>query len=87
MSNEKFTQDEWSVNNVGMTGDVFDVVFGDDEECVCEIVHEEADAHLIASAPDMYRMLERLSEYRSFQGVPAWTDEISKLLAKARGES
>lgn len=37
--------------------DLYEVQFGDDGECVCEIVHTEANAKLIAAAPDMYAAL------------------------------
>ena len=54
----------------------------------------KADWHLIASAPDLYSMLERCSvvlkgiQYRHNTSVIEDTlDEISKELAKARGES
>ena len=51
-----------------------------------------ANAHLIASAPDMYKLLESISlEARSFvdRGGKAttWLRDAELLLAKARGES
>lgn len=45
-----------------------------------------ANANLIAAAPEMYEMLDSLSDYSTFQGVPAWVHDIKLLLAKARGE-
>lgn len=45
-----------------------------------------ANAHLIAAAPDMYKMLERFSKYFEEMCEGEVTDEINNLLAKARGE-
>ena len=44
---------------------------------------------LIAAAPEMYAMLERIMDYRTggpFIANPTKTEEIYNLLAKARGE-
>lgn len=53
-----------------------------------------ANANLIAAAPDMYKMLEQMTKFRdSYSGDEVIqyfldnTDDIEKLLAKARGES
>lgn len=50
-----------------------------------EISHEEANAnaYLIAAAPDMYEMLEMIMEVHAEYYL---RNEIEKLLAKARGE-
>ncbi len=62
---------------------------------VCSIKYHEpydeadANAHLIAAAPEMYAMLERIMDYRTggpFIANPTKTEEIYNLLAKARGE-
>ena len=52
-------------------------------ECIAEIIHIESDAHLIAAAPEMYRMLDAIATLRM---IPT-EEKLSELLAKARGES
>ena len=42
-----------------------------------------ANAHLIAAAPEMYEMLEQLSDLDECQMLKS---KINQLLAKARGE-
>lgn len=54
-----------------------------DFECIHTGETAEANAHLIAAAPEMYEMLESISENPSETNVI----HIKKLLAKARGES
>ena len=44
----------------------------------------KANAHLIAAAPEMYRMLEQL--HGTLSKVPVLQREIEKVLKKARGE-
>lgn len=92
---EKFTQGEWRVDNVGLTGDIFDVTFNADGECVAEHVHTEADAHLISQAPAMYRMLEEMDKLLTMLDIETHPQieldcvcyDINQLLAKARGEN
>lgn len=68
---------------------------------ICRLQHEP-DAHLIASAPEMYEMLERFLPYSTFDengdevfhgGDFHWNEdddpmieELKQILAKARGE-
>lgn len=48
---------------------------------------DTANAHLIASAPEMYEMLENvLTEYKDMLGMSQEVKGIEQLLAKARGE-
>lgn len=79
----KFTKGEWKVerfvNNKG-----FEISFNDDGEVVADYVHEEADAHLIAAAPEMYEMLARCARELARNGYE--TETVHELLAKARGE-
>ncbi|CAH9016774.1 hypothetical protein VPHK165_0084 [Vibrio phage K165] len=83
MSEAKFTKGEWEVKSTslhparikvkdkkGMEGKVI----GD--------VRNISDANLISSAPEMYELLEFISENPSETNVI----EIRRLLAKARGE-
>lgn len=57
----KFTKGDWKVNSL-VNGRGFDISFNDDGECIAEIIHIESDAHLIAAAPEMYKMLVELRE-------------------------
>lgn len=82
MSEAKFTKGEWKVNSL-VNGRGFDISFNDDGECIAEIIHIESDAHLIAAAPEMYRMLDAIATLRM---LPT-EEKLSDLLAKARGES
>ena len=82
MSEGKFTKGEWKVNSL-VNGRGFDISFNDDGECIAEIIHIESDAHLIAAAPEMYRMLDAIATLRM---LPT-EEKLSDLLAKARGES
>lgn len=46
-----------------------------------------ANAHLIAAAPEMYEMLEKvLVEYKEMLGMSQEVKDIEKLLSKSRGE-
>lgn len=94
MKKEKFTQGEWKVMNQTGRLDYSYMVYTGDE---CDRTNEgesKANAHLIAAAPKMYRMLTMLSMYvggfddggvnsKSCEQV---SGDIQKLLAKARGE-
>lgn len=95
---EKFTQGKWSVvnknaeyvkNTVILHGKPgkYDAAGG----CVDIDARTEANAHLIAAAPKMYRMLNALKdfncpfEYMDVDEMMAFSN-IDKLLAEARGE-
>ena len=48
---------------------------------------DEANARLIASAPEMYYILDIIDTYHAIKGVNnRWERTISKLLKKVRGE-
>ena len=93
MSKEKFTKGEWSIShdndhvgeyiNVGMA-QLYNSYH--DTEQSEQNAH---DAHLIAAAPDMYRMLNDMAIYLKSDGNGCFDNTvgvIDKLLAKARGE-
>ena len=103
MSKEKFTPGEWWVeitdHELADTGDYvtdFAVVTEKTGVAQCfdnSVVSEEeaaANCHLIATAPEMYRMLKYLADGVRWGGIQhtdrSLAAEIEKLLKKARGE-
>lgn len=97
MSNEKFTQGEWTVEEKSailncLTWFGFQVISQEKRKRICysetddkkNIPEMKANAALIAAAPDMYRMLEQL--HGTLSKVPVLQGEIEKVLKKARGE-
>jgi len=50
-------------------------------------VEVEANAHLIAVAPEMYKELSELAEWLEYrEDYKVWSKRVNKLLASARGE-
>ena len=88
---EKFTDGDWRVENAWCGYEILSHD-GNDANLVCGVdgdisnEDDEFNAHLIAAAPDMYRMLKMLEGFESSNGKAAWAHEITELLAKARGE-
>ena len=91
MSEDKFTPPPWSVPS---KGNIRGAVVAKDGEMVCDPSgagrHEdeaEANARLIAAAPEMYYILDIIDTYHAIKGVNnRWERTISKLLKKVRGE-
>lgn len=93
MSEAKFTKGPWvaisngSYFNIGPANeDSIVPVYPD--VCIGVMHHDEANAYLIAAAPEMYEMLEDFKDFAISQG---WKRSIvtaaEEILAKARGES
>jgi hypothetical protein len=94
MSETKFTKGEWviEVSNYG----TLEVVVLDADWQICQFTRSDDasnDANLIASAPEMYAMLEDLAQecqcdcgYKSCR-VERIRKDIDDMLTKARGES
>ena len=92
---EQFTQGDWNVppHTVG-PDDQCEVVFNEAGECIAEYVHSRDDAHLIAAAPKMYKLLQKFlpcdedgnGVFLYNDGSEYLGDEVTKLLAEARGE-
>ncbi len=87
MSEVNFTKGDW----VAVFNDTLDEWHIEANCCVngffdmpCAEIGSEEDAHLIAAAPEMYRMLERILANQAI-GSPLAL-EINQLLADARGE-
>ena len=91
MSEDKFTPPPWSVPS---KGNLRGAVVAKDGEVVCDPSgtgrHEDemdANARLIAAAPEMYYILDIIDTYHAIKGVNnRWERTISKLLKKVRGE-
>ena len=91
MSEDKFTPPPWSVPSKGK---LIGAVVAKDGEMVCDPSgagrHEdeaEANARLIAAAPEMYYILDIIDTYHAIKGVNnRWERTISKLMKKVRGE-
>jgi len=89
----KFTEGPWTFCQYNH-GEIVAIDKEDDEysELICDTLitgdeEWEANAHLIAAAPDMYAMLEDMYETLCLIGDDGEeTEEIKSLLAKARGE-
>jgi hypothetical protein len=93
MSEAKFTKGDWKISDGYRVG--VEVSFGDGffNIATCQIFNEaKANAHLIASAPEMYRVIEQIVRWQDSDGGEL--DEymnnsniaFKMLLAKARGE-
>lgn len=91
----EFTKGDWEAKDWSSFGD-WGVESGKSSIC-CAFgakfsKENEANAHLIAAAPKMYRILQEVSEIRdlSMDDAIGWlidnTDDILHLLAEARGE-
>ena len=91
MSEDKFTPGPW---NAPDGGNLRGAVVAKDGEVVCDPSgagrHEDemdANARLIAAAPEMYYILDIIDTYHAIKGVNnRWERTISKLLKKVRGE-
>lgn len=61
MRKKKFTEGDWKAVNRGNVygmGDIFEIQYSDDGECVAEIVHSEHDANLLAASKGLLSALE-----------------------------
>lgn len=95
----EYTKGEWRRTIIGMESKVVDdkVDVIAHLECRNTLEEIEANAHLIASAPDMYEALKdlaacfrnidfRVVDTEDQQWVKIAIDSMNKALAKARGE-
>lgn len=98
MSETKFTPGPWEAVSFNGNSLVVTELIVNEKEAIALLgtcgEKEQANAHLIAAAPDMYEALEAaVSEYGKPGGpwnVPSepgtWIDKARAALAKARGE-
>ena len=86
MTEAKFTPGPWEAHETGRSRSgvpEHEIHWSYIGECVAEIVHGPADAHLIAAAPKLYAALSYLNE----NGEMPLGTTIDDLLAEARGET
>ena len=91
MSEDKFTPGPWVAPNYG---NLNGAVVAKDGEMVCDPSgagrpedEMDANARLIAAAPEMYYILDIIDTYYDIKGVNnRWKRTISKLMKKVRGE-
>ena len=91
MSIDKFTPGPWSAPDKGK---LRGAVVAKDGEMVCDPSgagryedEMDANARLIAAAPEMYYILDIIDTYHALKGVNnRWERTISKLMKKVRGE-
>jgi len=87
---EKFTPGPWTVNEIGQHWNNkslthLEVTFGVYGECVCDTVYQRGDANLIAAAPELLSVLQKIVE--SGHILPHLKIESQWAIAKALGES
>lgn len=88
MSEVKFTKGAWVVSDYSEFDGTMRIMQGNITIAVSFGRHEsQANANIIAAAPEMYELLERLSPIMQDNRYFGVRDEIEGLLAKARGES
>ena len=99
MSQPKFTPGPWTVGHgYGIETAIkgwtyYPICYGKDEEQVCDIVYNKADADLIAAAPEMYEFIESLINEIEENGLMehessrhAILNDANRVIRKARGE-
>lgn len=95
----KHTPGPWTarpVPNVGVRGHTgYAIDFNEDQEQVVDFVYEEADANLIAAAPDLLEAAERYLKFRhagdtgmgyQYSGDHPQT-QLKNAIARAKGQS
>lgn len=99
MSEAKFTKREWVVvtepesEHYLLTVDCggimqVNVITSATDVTFSESIERSANAHLIAAAPEMYEMLEKIHDSMAGNGeYGEFYHDVKELLAKARGES
>ena len=83
MSKAKFTESPWEIDTSQHR-----IFVHSDDGLICEVSSDLEDAHLIAAAPEMYKMLENVLSYIEDDNIEGFIEhyhEAKDLLAKARG--
>ena len=91
MSESKFTPGPWEAKNTGRHWnnneiDNWIITYGNDDEQIVDHCYEEADARLIAAAPDLLAELESLVDKVESAGWhKSETDAARAAIEKAKG--
>lgn len=92
-----YTPGPWKAVNAGIHWNNPDLInlqiqYGNDGECIADTVYEEADANLIAAAPDLIEALKTtLGNIQSLKicypctTFDPWIETVSTAIAKAEG--
>lgn len=87
----KHTPGPWvarKINGAGWPGQRgFAIDFNEDQEQVVDFVYEEADAHLIAAAPELLEALEWALRDAAADELDPWFANARDAIAKARGDA
>ena len=93
MSEAKFTKGQWRVQMTETKEgrNILEVVTNAFDVCCYRLgIRNKHDAHLVAAAPEMYKMLDLITDSSNLEDAEHALrenfQEILKLLAKARGE-
>jgi hypothetical protein len=87
MSEAKFTKGPWVANGMSIMYPDADGVYVMPVAHVSRMNYADGDSSLIACAPEMYAMLDKLSSQLTDINAHAAVNEIEALLAKSRGEA
>jgi hypothetical protein len=91
MNESKHTPGPWSAHATGLCRSGLpehEIHWSSDGECVCEIVHGEAEAHLISAAPDMLEVIFNVCALGDGMDSETWPEVLEmarKALDKAEG--
>lgn len=92
MSKAKFTKLKWGIekDEFDDSGEWFEIHASSESyyisKHIADVYSGEGDANLIAAAPEMYEMLNRIAN-EPYGAEDVSEEVINKLLAKARGEA
>lgn len=94
MSDEKFTQGEWVNENTPFESHKGREIWSGEQNCVAIGIVSIHDAHLIAAAPKMYRLLQKFipcdedgnGAFIYEDGSEYLGSAVNELLAEAHGE-
>ncbi|WP_095180612.1 hypothetical protein [Pseudomonas sp. Irchel 3F6] len=91
MSEFQHTPAPWTIREVvgnSIPGQrAFAIDFNEDQEQVVDWVYEEADAQLIAAAPELLAALTKCLSLKGTLELHGILHEVESAIAKARGES